>query len=161
VISRGTPCETRYAIRVILNQAIEDGLLDKNPAARLGRFTKTDEPRFQAAALTREEPNCFLQATREMCPEYYGLFLTALRAGLRRGELVALRWGDIQFGASEEDRNRFILVKHNYVHRQFTTPKSKKSRRVISQNSCGAFASTTFAIHLEACSVRTAPRLLT
>jgi len=129
-LSRNTLRNTLCAIRVILNQAIEDGLLDKNPAARLGRFTKTDEPRFQATALTREEANRFLQATREMCPEYYGLFLTALRAGLRRGELVALRWGDIQFGASEEDRNRFILVKHNYVHRQFTTPKSKKSRRV-------------------------------
>lgn len=27
-------------------------------------------------------------------------------------------------------RYRYILVQHNYVHRQFTTPKSKKSRRV-------------------------------
>jgi integrase len=49
---------------------------------------------------------------------------------LRRGELVALQWGDIQFGASEGDSNRYILVQHNYVNRQFTTPKSKKSRRV-------------------------------
>jgi len=45
-----------------------------------------------------------------MCPEYYGLFLTALRAGLRRGELVALRWEDIQFGASEEDRNPVLFA---------------------------------------------------
>jgi integrase len=58
------------------------------------------------------------------------LFLTALRAGLRRGEVVALQWGDIQFGASEDDPNRYILVQHNYVKRQFTTPKSKKNRRV-------------------------------
>jgi integrase len=25
----------------------------------------------------------------------------ALRAGLRQGELIAVKWGDIQFGASE------------------------------------------------------------
>ena len=54
----------------------------------------------------------------------------ALRAGLRRGEVVALRWGDIQFGTNDDDPNRYILVQHNYVARQFTTPKSKKSRRV-------------------------------
>ena len=61
-----------------------------------------------------------------MCPEYYGLFLTALRAGLRRGELVALQWRDIQFGASEEDQNRFILVQHNYVDRQFHAKEQKE-----------------------------------
>jgi hypothetical protein len=42
-LSRNTLRNTLCAIRVILNQAIEDGLLDKNPAARLGRLTKTDE----------------------------------------------------------------------------------------------------------------------
>jgi integrase len=54
----------------------------------------------------------------------------ALRAGLRRGALVAVQWGDIQFGKDEQDANRFIVVEHNYVRRQHTTTKSKKSRRV-------------------------------
>jgi integrase len=67
---------------------------------------------------------------RLICPEQYPIFLTALRAGLRRGELVALKWGDIQFGESEKDSNRYILVQRNYVHGKFTTPKSKKTRRV-------------------------------
>jgi integrase len=65
-----------------------------------------------------------------VCPDYYAVFLTALRAGLRRGELVALQWGDIQFGRDENDSNRFIIVRHNYVLREHTTTKSKKSRRV-------------------------------
>jgi integrase len=92
-LSRSTLRNTLCAIRVILNQAIEDGVLDKNPAARLGRFTKSDKPKFQATALTRDEANQFLEAAQQICPDYYGLFLAALRAGLRRGELVALRWG--------------------------------------------------------------------
>lgn len=117
-------------LRVILNHSVDDGLIDRNPAARLGKFTKTDKPKFQATALTRSEADAFLDATQEICPAYYPLFLTALRAGLRRGELVALRWGDIQFGESEEDSNRFIFVQRNYVHGQFTTTKSKKPRRV-------------------------------
>ncbi len=129
-LSRNTLRNTLCTIRVILNQAIEDGLIDKNPAARLGRFTKSDAPKFQATPLTREECNRFLESTLQVCPDYHALFLTALRAGLRRGEVVALQWGDIQFGAGEHDSNRYILVQHNYVGRQFTTPKSKKSRRV-------------------------------
>ena len=63
-------------------------------------------------------------------PERYPLFLTALRAGLRLGELLGLQWQDIQFGDSEDDPNRFILVRHNFTRRQFTTTKSRKERRV-------------------------------
>ena len=104
--------------------------MDKNPAARMGRFTKSETPKFQATALTRQECDRFLEATQRVCPEYHALFLTALRTGLRRCEVVALQWGNIQFGNSENDSNRYIFVQHNYVNRQFTTPKSKKNRRV-------------------------------
>ena len=54
----------------------------------------------------------------------------AVRAGLRRGELVALQWGDLQFGEDADHSDRFILVQHNYVRREHTTTKSKKARRV-------------------------------
>jgi integrase len=66
----------------------------------------------------------------EISSEYYPLFLLAVRTGLRRGELVSVRWGDFQFGRHENDPNRFILVQHNYARREHTTTKSKKSRRV-------------------------------
>jgi len=80
--------------------------------------------------MSREEAEKFLEAVKEISPDWYPFFLTALRAGLRRGELIALKWGDIQFGESENDSNRFILVQRNYVCGRFTSPKSKKSRRV-------------------------------
>ena len=104
--------------------------MDRNPAARLGRFTKSDKPKFQATPLTGKEGEAFLNASRELCPEYFPLFLAALRAGLRRGEVIALQWGDIQFGAGAGDSDRYILVQRNYVNGRFTTPKSNKSRRV-------------------------------
>jgi len=40
--------------------------------------------------------------------------LTALRAGLRKGELITLKWGDIQFGERPDDSYRYILVQRNY-----------------------------------------------
>ena len=80
--------------------------------------------------MTRDEAQAFLEAAHEFYPQSYPLFLMALRTGLRKGELIAVKWGDIQFGTNEDDPNRFILVQRNFVHGKFTTPKSKKSRRV-------------------------------
>jgi integrase len=130
-LPRNTIRNAICVIRGMFNQAIESGLLEANPAARLGRFTRTAKTaETKGTALTAMEVQAFLNAAKEVCEDYYPLFLTALRAGLRRGELVALQWGDIQFGADEADQNRFILVQHNYVRREHTTTKSKKSRRV-------------------------------
>src|SRR5215469_5767001 len=118
------------ALRTVLNAAVEDGILESNPASNVGKFAKTDRPAYQASAMTRDEAAKFLQGVNDVCPEWFPFFLTALRAGLRKGELLALQWGDIQFGESVEDPNRYILVQRNWSHGRFTTPKSKKSRRV-------------------------------
>lgn len=129
-LSRNTLRLILCRLRVVLNHAAEDGIIEQNPAAKLGKFTKTQKPKRQAEAMTRGEISAFLNAAREFHPDYCPLFLMGIRAGLRKGELLAVKWGDIQFGNGEDDANRYILVQRNYVHGSFTTPKSKKSRRV-------------------------------
>lgn len=52
------------------------------------------------------------------------LFLTAAYTGLRQGELLALRWGDVDFELE------LIRVRRSYTHRQEGTPKSGKDRAV-------------------------------
>jgi integrase len=118
------------ALRTVLNAAIEDGIIESNPAARIGRFVKSEKDTHKASAMSQSEVDSFLSAVKDVCPGWHPFFLTAVRAGLRRGELLALRWGDIQFGASADDSNRYILVQRNYSLGKFTTPKSGKSRRV-------------------------------
>jgi integrase len=119
------------ALRTVLNAAVEDGLIEKAiPTARIGKFANSEKPARQASAMTRDESEKFLTAVSELYRQWYVLFLTALRAGLRKGELIALKWGDIQFGESPDESNRYILVQRNYAQGRFTTPKSKKSRRV-------------------------------
>jgi len=130
-LSRNTIRNALCVIRGLFNYAIEDRLIESNPAARLGRFTrlaKTSETK--GVALTAKEVQQFLRAAQEICPNYHPLLLTAVRTGLRRGELVALQWGDVQLGGDDSNSDRFILVQHNYVRREHTTTKSKKSRRV-------------------------------
>jgi integrase len=130
-LSRNTVRNALCVIRGIFNEAIEAGIVEANPATRLGRFTRTAKTaEVKGISLTPAEAEQFLQAAKDTCPEYHPLFLMALRAGLRRGELVAVQWGDIQFVKDEADENRYIVVEHNYVKREHTTTKSKKSRRV-------------------------------
>jgi len=131
--SRNTLRLILTALRTVRYAAVEDHLIESNPAAKMlkKKFVKSDKPTHQASAMMREEAEGFLAAVNEVCPEWYPFFLTALRAGLfRKGELIALKWDDLQFGADERDPNRYILVQQNYVYGKFTSPKNKKPRRV-------------------------------
>ena len=130
-LSRNTIRNALCVIRSLFNYAIEEGFVEFNPAARLGRFTRSAKtPETKGIALTTMEVQQFLKAAQEIFPNYHPLLMMAVCAGLRRGELVALQWGDVQLGGDDNDSARFILVQHNYVHREHTTTKSKKSRRV-------------------------------
>ncbi len=61
---------------------------------------------------------------------YYALFYTALYTGMRRSELLGLKWGDVDFIMSQVYVNRSLhhLKDGSYV---FTQPKSTRSRRTI------------------------------
>lgn len=52
------------------------------------------------------------------------MYLTAVMTGMRQGELLALRWQDVDWTAQR------IRVNRNYVRGQFGTPKSRRGRSV-------------------------------
>jgi integrase len=94
------------------------------------RRGEQDENAFEPTPLTSEEQSRLLAAARYESLELYALHLLALRSGLRRGEIIALKWGDIEFGGDDPDSPRFIEVRRNYVYGRFTTPKSRRHHRV-------------------------------
>ncbi len=53
------------------------------------------------------------------------LYLTAAMTGLRQGELIALRWKDVDWKAG------LIRVRRNYTRGRFGTPKTKRSSRAV------------------------------
>ncbi len=117
-------------LRVIFQSAVEDGVITQNPASKVGRFLPKETEKFEAVFLSRDELERFLASVRALSPKYGPLFLTFARTGLRLGEALALRWGDIQFGQDAADPNRYLWVRRNYTAGRFVTPKSGKSRRV-------------------------------
>jgi len=100
-LSRSTIKNLIAPLRAMYYDAIIDNGAMFNPAVKLGKHLPDKDT-------TKIEPN----------------LLCGARAGLRLGELIALRWEQIDF------HSRFILVNYNFSRGEFTSPKSKKSRKV-------------------------------
>ena len=117
-------------LRAILNEAVEDRLIKGNPASRIGKYAFGNARKREIDFLTRNEADSLLVTAKIHAPTSHPMFLTALRTGLRLGELIALHWEDVHFGETADDANRFILVRRNYSLGEFTTTKNHRVRRV-------------------------------
>ena len=74
------------------------------PRHSLAECASSGAPTFRAlAVLTGQQPARLLAAVKGERPE--GLFVVALSAGLRRGELLGLRWKDVDL-----DRGQFAVT---------------------------------------------------
>ena len=124
----GTVRNIRLCLSSILSSAIDDELINANPAIQLGKkmrqFLRTKKRSKDVAFMTREEVALFLDVVMKHYPGLYPFFLCAVRTGLRAGELIGLQPGDIDFNGM------FIEVRRNIVRGRITSPKNGKSRRV-------------------------------
>ncbi|MHB8833431.1 MAG: tyrosine-type recombinase/integrase [Desulfobacteria bacterium] len=108
----------------IFNAAIEDGLLVGNPAIRLGKIVKVPSRKGRVDFLNPDESRKLLDTVLEHFPRWFPFFLTALRTGMRVGELIGLQWEDIDWNG------KFIEVRRAISRGEVGTPKSGKPRRI-------------------------------
>ncbi len=111
--------------RAALEKAVQEGMIRSNPSVGCKLPPKRGR---EMQVLGREELQRFLlQAQAEGCFE---LFLLDLCTGLRRGELLALQWGDLDF-----DTGTLTVEKQVYAVKgqlQLSVPKTKASiRRLV------------------------------
>ena len=107
-----------------LSAAVREGLLTSNPATQV-RLPRGD--RRQATVWTAEQAGYFLAYTRT--DELAALWRLALVCGLRRGELLGLRWRDLDTGSGTLTvHTTRVAVGAQVVE---GPPKSRRSRRVL------------------------------
>ncbi len=110
----------------MLSGAVRDELLARNPAAAV-RAPKAPPP--HGVALSAEYTARLLAAAREHAPAWYVVILTALGTGLRRGEIVALRWEDVDLGRGVlHVRRAAAQVTGKLIYK---APKSDKGTRTV------------------------------
>lgn len=136
-IAEGLSTSTAHHIHAVLHKALGDayrkGLLAHNPCDRV------DAPRmakYRGAVLTAEQSRAVLDTAADdrLC----ALYTLALTTGARLGELLALRWKDIDL----DDKVLRINGTMQYIGGALSiqTPKTEGSRRAIALTSLGVDA---------------------
>lgn len=108
-------------VRRIFNMAIEEGLLDRNPAVKI----KVRVPELKQSILNVAEANRLLREAKVRGHKFYEIWAFALFTGMRSSELYALKWSDVDF------ENKRIYVNQNWCRSGGYGPtKSRRNRTV-------------------------------
>lgn len=127
--SQGLSTTVRSAhlmLHAALERAVKERLISRNPT----EDCIAPKPRkVEMQILPSEDMHTYLKAAkaRDLLPMFY----LELVSGLWKGELVALRWDDLDI------RNKIISVSKQYVHNpdgslELTRPKTENSVRLVS-----------------------------
>jgi integrase len=130
----GISLEARHGIlkrlKRVFSMAVEDGIITKNPATGIS----VKVPESPQAILNRTEINTLLFEAKQRGHSYYNHWALAILTGLRKGELIALTWSDIDF------ENRVIAVTKSWSRLDGLGPtKSTKNRYVPISNELDRF----------------------
>jgi len=126
-----------FVLRNAMNRALNLEIIRRNPCK-----CAPAAPAPQTNVLTHDQVTTFLEAARSepvmrgeevvdtRVHRLYALYHLALRTGMRQGEMLGLRWQDIDL------RNRFLTVNHTLVQDNdgrlvLGEPKTPQSRRRI------------------------------
>ena len=124
-LSAGTVRHHHSVIHVALKTALELGLIVRNPAdaVRPPRIHRNEMQTWDEEDIAQ-----FLEAAKSS--PHYALFYTALFTGMRRSELLGLKWSDVDLIGSQISVGHGLhqLKDRSYV---FSETKSAKSRRNI------------------------------
>jgi integrase len=118
---------TRYGT---LKQAVEDGLIQRNPAAAV------KPPRMDKSEMTPLSPTqakTLLDTARAMDDRWSALYVLAVTTGLRQGELLGLGWEDVDLGSTTL-RVRHTLQPPGFpkgAPARLTPPKTRRSLRSV------------------------------
>jgi integrase len=113
-----------------LKAAVLDGLIPRNPAASV------KPPRMDKREMTPLSPaeaRALLDTARDMDDRWSAMYVLAVTTGLRQGELLGLRWEDVELGGATL-RVRHTLQPPGFpkgAPARLTPPKTRRSLRGV------------------------------
>lgn len=128
-LETGSSPATVAVIHAILHKALENAvgwnLISRNVAESV---TLPGIPRYEGRFLTQEEARKLFTVAKGTRLEV--LLIVAITTGMRRGELLALRWDDVNLenGTLRVERTMSRVAGSEYIE---NAPKTKSSRRKI------------------------------
>ncbi len=105
-----------------MKQALRWGLIPRNPVDAVDALKETKQ---EMSLWTSAEAVTFLDAARSH--RLYALFYLAMATGMRRGELLGLRWADVKDGALHIRQS--LTVVNNQI--AISVPKTEKGKRRV------------------------------
>ena len=115
-----------YAIE---NNYVKDNPVQKSRMPSFAHNLKTDVPEYNA-----EQVRKLLLFAKENDSHIYIFLLLALYTGLRKGELLALTWDDVDYDKKLLRVNKSRTGSRKAITTQITTPKTESSNRKIPLN---------------------------
>lgn len=106
-----------------LTQAVMDGLIPRN-AAEAVRPPQLKREEIQP--LNAGQVRALLQAAETADDRLRTFYAVAVRTGMRPGEMLALRWSDVDL-----EGNATVRINRSLSDGEFTAPKTARSRRRI------------------------------
>ena len=120
--------QTRMALYCMFSDAAENDIIPKNPVTKSVKYDIGKESK-ETRALTIEEQKKFLEVAKNT--SNYNQFAFVLQTGLRTGELIGLKWSDVDFANKEINIQRSAEYRYSVGEWRVGEPKSKSGYRKI------------------------------
>ncbi len=120
-VSPGTRHNILKKLKRIFQAAVDDGLIENNPATPI----KVKVPQKKQAVLNASEVDILLQEAKKLGHRFYPIWAVALFTGMRSGELYALKWSDIDF------ESKRIYVTKSWNNKNGIGPTKSTKNRVV------------------------------
>jgi integrase len=109
-----------------LSQAVSDGLVPRNAASV--KAPRPEKPEIRP--LSSDQARKLIATAHEAGDRFEALYVLALHCGLREGELLGLRWDDVDFGGATATLQVRRTLSETRTGHKFEKPKNGKGRSV-------------------------------
>ncbi len=128
-LSRATIVFVRGLVHNIFKQAVQWDMMRVNPAKNVGKTPQGAKSKPPMKYFNRAQAREFFRINGS--DRYFPAYAFLLATGVRVGEMMALKWTDIDIPSATVSVTQSLYWQRNYAGWVLTEPKNKKSVRTL------------------------------